>query len=91
EAEAIGLADRVVPAGEVYAEALRMAGRFVTGPALALAAAKQAIDDGSELALSEALRLESALFTGLFGTEDRRLGMDSFLERGPGKADFVGR
>ncbi|WP_018503750.1 enoyl-CoA hydratase/isomerase family protein [Parafrankia discariae] len=91
EAEAIGLADKVVPADEVYAEALRMAGRFVTGPALALAAAKQAIDDGGDLALSEALRLESALFVGLFGTEDRRHGMDSFIERGPGKADFVGR
>ncbi|KPM57281.1 enoyl-CoA hydratase [Frankia sp. CcI49] len=91
EAEAIGLADRVVPADEVYAEALRLAGRYVAGPALALAAAKQAIDDGSELALSEALRLESALFVGLFGTEDRRLGMDSFIANGPGKADFVGR
>ncbi|MEX5634673.1 enoyl-CoA hydratase/isomerase family protein [Parafrankia sp. FMc2] len=91
EAEAIGLADRVVPAGEVYAAALSLAGTFVNGPAVALAAAKQAIDDGSELAISEALRLESALFTGLFGTEDRRRGMESFVERGPGKAEFVGR
>jgi enoyl-CoA hydratase/carnithine racemase len=91
EAEAIGLADKVVPAGEVYAEALRMARRYVDGPAMAIAAAKQAIDDGAELALSEALRLETALFAGLFGTEDRRIGMESFLERGPGKAEFTGR
>ena len=91
EAEAIGLADKVVPADEVYAEARRLAGRYVNGPAMALAAAKQAIDDGAEMGLSEALRLEAGLFAGLFGTEDRRIGMESFLERGPGKADFVGR
>ncbi len=91
EAERIGLADRVVPAGEVYAEALRIARRYVDGPAMALAAAKRAIDDGAEMALGQALRMEVGLFAGLFGTEDRRIGMDSFLERGPGKADFVGR
>jgi enoyl-CoA hydratase len=91
EAERIGLADRVVPAGEVYAEALRMARRYADGPAMALAAAKRAIDDGAQMGLSEALRMEVGLFAGLFGTRDRRIGMDSFLERGPGKADFVGR
>jgi enoyl-CoA hydratase len=91
EAGRIGLADRVVPADEVYAEALRMARRYVDGPAMALAAAKRAIDDGAQMGLSEALRMEVGLFAGLFGTEDRRIGMDSFLERGPGKADFVGR
>jgi enoyl-CoA hydratase len=91
EAEAIGLADKVVPADGVYAEALRIARRYVDGPAMAIAAAKQAIDDGAQLGLSEALRLEVGLFAGLFGTEDRRIGMESFLEHGPGKAEFTGR
>ena len=31
------------------------------------------------------------LFTGLFATEDRAIGMSSFVENGPGKARFVGR
>jgi enoyl-CoA hydratase len=31
------------------------------------------------------------LFAGLFGTEDRSIGMESFLAHGPGKADFTGR
>jgi enoyl-CoA hydratase len=31
------------------------------------------------------------LFAGLFGTEDQKTGMASFLESGPGKADFQGR
>jgi enoyl-CoA hydratase len=91
EALAIGLADAVVPAADVYAEAVRRARQYVDGPALAIAAAKRAIDDGAELALSEALRLEVGLFAGLFGTEDRRTGMDSFLANGPGKAEFTGR
>jgi enoyl-CoA hydratase len=27
----------------------------------------------------------------LFATEDRRIGMTSFVENGPGKAEFTGR
>jgi len=30
-------------------------------------------------------------FAALFGTEDQRAGMRSFLENGPGKATFTGR
>ena len=80
-----------MPAAEVYPAALELARRYADGPALALRAAKQAIDDGLELDLDSALRLESALFAGLFATEDQRTGMASFLEQGPGKARFAGR
>ena len=31
------------------------------------------------------------LFAGLFATEDRTIGMTSFIENGPGKAKFVGK
>ena len=44
EALRIGLVDKVVPADEVYAAAVELAARFVGGPALALRAAKEAID-----------------------------------------------
>ena len=91
EALAIGLADVVVPAEQVYATALEMAGRYATGPAVALRAAKTAIDGGIEMDLDAALRLESMLFAGLFATEDRAIGMESFVENGPGKASFLGR
>src|SRR6266851_5115034 len=46
EALAMGLADRVVPDAEVYQAACELAGQFAAGPALALRAAKRAIDDG---------------------------------------------
>ena len=31
------------------------------------------------------------LFAGLFATEDREIGIASFVENGPGKARFEGR
>src|SRR4051812_49346374 len=46
EALRIGLVDRVVPAGSVYDEAVAMVQPYVTGPAQALRAAKQAVDGG---------------------------------------------
>ncbi len=91
EALAIGLADVVVPAAEVYAKAVEMASSYAKGPAIALRAAKKAIDEGLEMDLDAALRMESMLFAGLFATEDRRIGMESFVEHGPGKAVFTGR
>jgi enoyl-CoA hydratase/carnithine racemase len=82
---------KVVPDGECYAAALEMAQQWAAGPAIALRAAKQAIDDGLELDLDAGLRLETALFTGLFATEDQKAGMASFVESGPGKATFTGQ
>jgi len=90
EALEIGLVDIVVPAAEVYSTALAMAAKFAAGPALALAAAKQAIDEGLDGTLDSGLRLESHLFASLFATEDRTAGMASFIENGPGKAVFTG-
>ena len=57
----------------------------------ALAAAKSAIDRGLDIDLHSGLNLESHVFAALFATEDREIGMRSFLEHGPGKARFVGR
>jgi enoyl-CoA hydratase/carnithine racemase len=91
EALAIGLADRVVPKADVYSTAVEMANTYAQGPAVALRAAKLAVDDGIELDLDSALRLESQLFASLFATEDRAAGMESFMANGPGKAVFTGR
>lgn len=90
EALAIGLADRVVPAGEVLATAQALVAPFVGGPAQALRAAKEAVDKGLETDLSTGLDIEAQLFTGLFATRDQKTGMRSFVENGPGKATFEG-
>ena len=91
EAHAIGLVDRVVPDDSVYQAALDMVQRYAAGPAIALRAAKQAIDHGLDVDLATGLEIERVQFAALFGTEDQRAGMRSFLENGPGKATFTGR
>jgi enoyl-CoA hydratase/carnithine racemase len=91
EALRIGMVDKVVPAAEVYAAARDWAGQFTSGPAYALRAAKEAIDRGLEVDLETGLEIERQHFAGLFATEDRAIGMRSFVESGPGKAEFVGR
>ena len=91
EALAIGLVDKMVPDAEVYQAARDLAARYAGGPALALRAAKQAIDEGLEVDLDTGLEIERLNFAGLFATEDQRTGMRSFIENGPGKATFAGR
>jgi enoyl-CoA hydratase/carnithine racemase len=91
EALAIGLVDQVVPDAEVYQAAVDLVKRYAAGPALALRAAKQAIDAGLGVDLATGLEIERVQFAALFGTEDQRAGMRSFLENGPGKATFTGR
>jgi len=91
EALQIGLVDQVVPDESVYTAALEMVRRYATGPALALRAAKQAIDYGLGVDLATGLEIERVQFAALFGTEDQRAGMRSFLENGPGQATFTGR
>lgn len=91
EALRIGLVDRVVAPDDVYAEALALARQFANGPAYALRAAKEAIDRGLEVDLETGLEIERVQFSALFATEDRTIGMESFIEKGPGHAQFQGR
>lgn len=91
EARTIGLVDEVVGADDVHSAAVVRMRRFAAGPAYALRAAKEAIDEGLDTTLDAGLAVERKLFAGLFATEDRRAGMDTFVASGPGKATFVGR
>ena len=53
--------------------------------------AKGAIDAGLDGSLEHGLDLEADAFVEVFGTEDATTGVASFLEHGPGKAQFSGR
>ena len=91
EALTIGLVDRVVPAADVYTEAVAWARQFTRSAPWALRAAKESIDKGLEVDLATGLEIERIQFAALFATEDRTIGMTSFMEKGPGKAEFSGR
>jgi enoyl-CoA hydratase/carnithine racemase len=91
EALAIGLADEVVPAGQLFDRAYGLARDYATGALAAQALAKRAIDEGLEGSLAAGIELEQQLFVEVFGTDDARIGIESFRTRGPGKARFTGR
>ena len=90
EALTIGLVDEVVAPDDVYEAARRWAGQFTGAASRALAAAKAAIDQGLDTDLDTGLKIEQHVFAALFATKDRTIGLESFLENGPGKAQFVG-
>jgi enoyl-CoA hydratase/carnithine racemase len=91
EALALGLVDRVVDDGAVLSSAMDLAEQLAKGAPLALAAAKRAINLGLEVDLETGCQIERLEFAGLFATEDRAIGMGSFLTAGPGKATFTGQ
>lgn len=93
EALRIGLVDRVA-AGDgatVLDEARAWAAELARGAVAAHALAKRAVDEGLDGPLADGLALEQELFVEVFGTDDARIGVESFREHGPGKATFTGR
>ena len=89
EALRIGLVDRVVPAEKVLEESVAYAAQFSGAAALAIRAAKECIDRGSDVDLETGLEIERVQFAALFATEDRSLGMRAFMEKE--KPRFQGR
>ena len=79
-----------MPDAEVYQAAQDLVAQYAAGPALALRAAKQAVNRGLEVDLATGLEIERLHFASLFATEDQKSGMRSFMEDGPGKAVFEG-
>lgn len=90
EALAIGLVSAIHPADELFDAAVSLAGKYAAGP-IALQLAKQAIMDGLHLPISDGVMIEADLFAQSMVTEDGITGVQSFIENGPGKAQFQGR
>jgi enoyl-CoA hydratase len=91
EALRIGLVDEVVPSEDLHTRAFALAAELARGAVQAQALVKRAVDEGLNTDLGAGLRLEQGLFELAFHTDDSRIGVQSFLEHGPGKADFTGR
>ena len=81
EAYRIGLANKVVPAAELLAEANNMMKAILANGPLAVALCIEAIERGLEMSLEEGLILEANHFGLLAATDDMREGMRAFLEK----------
>ncbi|MDH3682896.1 MAG: enoyl-CoA hydratase/isomerase family protein [Acidimicrobiia bacterium] len=90
EAADIGLVSSVHPDDEVLDAAIDLVAPYVDGPA-ALVNVKRSIMDGLHVSLEEAIAIEKREFIASFQTDDAVIGINSFLEHGPGKAEFTGK
>ena len=89
EAHELGLADKVFPSDDLMAAAVEAAADYASGPSLALAAAKRAINEGWGNPIDEALAVEAEAFADCFNTDDAKEGVAAFLEKR--QAEFTGR
>ncbi|MGZ4761367.1 MAG: enoyl-CoA hydratase/isomerase family protein [Ilumatobacteraceae bacterium] len=90
EALRIGLTDELVASEVLHERALALAADVARGALHAQAMIKRAVDTGADESLEDALKLERNLFEAIFHTADSEIGVRSFLEHGPGKAQFTG-
>jgi enoyl-CoA hydratase/carnithine racemase len=81
EAYRIGLVNKVVPAAQVMPEAMEYANAILQAAPLAVRAAKEAMIKGTSLSLDDGLRLENALNSYLYTTDDFAEGTGAFLEK----------
>ena len=81
EALAMGLVSRVVPAGTHLAEAIAAAKHIAEASRPILQLAKEAVNKAYETHLGEGIYIERRLLYATFATEDRREGMDAFIDK----------
>ncbi len=89
DALAMGLVNQVVPLEELLNAAKELAKKLAEKPPLAMRMLKMAVNSGAHLDLEAALDLEFACFTTTFASEDRKEGMQAFIEKR--KPQFKGR
>jgi enoyl-CoA hydratase len=86
EALAAGLVARVVPAAELMAEAMKLAGKIAAQSLPALMMVKEAVNRAFEMPLAQGLAYERRAFHALFATHDQKEGMAAFSAKR--KPDF---
>lgn len=84
EAEKAGLVARVVPAADLMAEAMKTAEKIASLPPMALVAVKEMVNAAFETTLAQGIVTERRLFEILTATEDKKEGMEAFIEKRPG-------
>ena len=81
EAYRVGLVSAVYPLAELMDMAKKMARKIASNAPIAVRASKKAINDGMQVDISSAVKIESQNFGSCFQTEDQQMGMTAFLEK----------
>ncbi|MCP4385843.1 MAG: enoyl-CoA hydratase [Hyphomicrobiales bacterium] len=81
EADSVGLVSRVVPAGDLLEETMKIAERIADLSLPIVMMAKESVNRAAETTLGEGERFERRLFQAMFATEDQREGMGAFLAK----------
>lgn len=89
EAYRIGLADEVYPPEELMEKAMAMAESICSKAPVAVALAKECINNGLDVNLAAGCDIEKDNFGKVCGTEDKNEGTHAFLEKR--KPKFTGR
>ncbi|SFC26573.1 enoyl-CoA hydratase-related protein [Tropicimonas isoalkanivorans] len=77
----MGLVSELTPSGQAEAAALALAQKIARMPPLAVRQIKEVVLQGADCALPAALVLERNAHNILFSTEDRKEGVDAFIEK----------
>jgi enoyl-CoA hydratase len=81
EAERAGLVSRIVPAADLLSEAIKTAERIAGMSRPIAMMVKEAVNRAYETTLAEGVRFERRLFHSTFATEDRKEGMEAFIDK----------
>jgi enoyl-CoA hydratase len=80
DAREMGLANEVVPAAEVLARALDLAGRLAANAPIAMRLSKQILDRAERLSPEDAMRAEAEALDECMASEDWKEGVRAFAE-----------
>jgi enoyl-CoA hydratase/carnithine racemase len=81
EAFRLGLANKVVPAGQVLTEAKGLAKKIAAKSKLTNQAILKAVGEGTKMSLAEGLKLEAGQFANLIGSHDMTEGISAFVQK----------
>jgi enoyl-CoA hydratase len=83
EAREIGLVEQVVPAAELRAATLELAGKIASKSPLTVRVAKEAVRASQRLSIEDGIAYERDLFCLCFSTADKEEGVRAFLDKRP--------
>src|SRR5580693_1765083 len=83
EAREIGLVEQIVPAAELRAATLELAGKIASKSPLTVRVAKEAVRTSQRLSIEDGIAYERDLFCLCFSTADKEEGVRAFLDKRP--------